>query len=179
MQENINGLNSLMKKYGAMAKLVVGQNMEKAIGRGTHIVEAQAKLMCPVNDGELRQSIKTSVEKQDGKVTGTVYTNKKYASYVELGTGPKGEANHAGISPEVSPSYSQSPWWIHESQIDKDTAEKYHWPYRDTARGRFYQCSGQPASPFMYPALKNNEKRVTRSVSDYLAKKIREAAGEE
>lgn len=179
MAGNINGLDSLMKKYGALAKVVVGSNMEKAIGRGAHIVEAEAKMLCPVNDGELRQSIKTAVTTQDGKVTGAVYTNKKYASYVELGTGPKGEADHAGISPEVSPSYTQKPWWIHESQIDKETAEKYHWPYRDTARGRFYQCSGQPASPFMYPALKNNEKCVTRNVSNYLTRKIREAVGED
>lgn len=178
MAGNINGLDRLMRQYGALARVVAGQNMEEAIGRAAHIVQGEAKLMCPVNDGELRQSIKTSVQSAMGNVTGTVYTNKKYATYVEFGTGPAGEADHAGISPEVSPAYTQSPWWIHESQIDRATAEKYHWFYIDTPEGRFYQTSGQAAQPFMYPALKNNEKRVKKYVSGYLAEKIREAAGE-
>ena len=104
---------------------------------------------------------------------GAVYTNKKYGPYVELGTGPRGEADHAGISPLVTPAYSQSPWWIHESQIDAKIAEKYHWFYIDTPEGRFYQCSGQPAQPFLYPALKNNEERVTRNIANYVAREIR------
>ena len=33
-------------------------------------------------------------------------------------------------------------------------------PYIDTPEGRFYKCSGQPAQPFLYPALKDNEKEV-------------------
>lgn len=156
MSGNINGLDKLMKMYGTLFNTVVGQSMERAVGASAHIVQAEAKLMCPVNDGELRQSIKTSVTKQDGKVIGTAYTNKKYVPYVELGTGPKGEADHAGISPEVSPSYTQSPWWIHESKVDKEVADKYHWFSIETSRGRFYQCTGQPASPFMYPALERD-----------------------
>lgn len=178
MTENINGLDRLMRQYGALARVVVGQSMKEAIGGATHLVQGEAKLMCPVNDGELRQSIRTVVESHEGNVRGVVYTNKKYAPYVELGTGPAGEADHAGISPEVSPVYTQSPWWIHESQIDQATAERYRCFFIDTPQGRFYQTSGQAAQPFMYPALKNNEERVTRYVSGYLSRKIREAAGE-
>lgn len=178
MAGNINGLERLMRRYDALARVVVGQNMEGAIGGAAHMVQGEAKLMCPVNDGELRQSIKTSVETREEKVIGTIYTNKKYGPFVELGTGPTGQEDHAGISPLISPSYTQSPWWIHESQIDKETAEKYHWFSIETSQGRFYQCSGQAAQPFMYPALKNNEERVTRHVSGYLSRKIREAAGE-
>ena len=85
----------------------------------------------------------------DDRVIGTVYTNKAYAMYVEMGTGPKGAANHAGISPVASPAYTMSPWWIHESQVDKEAAEEYHWFYLDTPDGRFYQCTGQSAQPFM------------------------------
>lgn len=133
--------------------------------------------MCPVDHGELRGSIRTQVLEQDGRTLGVVYTNKSYAPYVEFGTGPKGQANHAGISPAVTPAYAQSPWWIHESQIDKEAAEKYHWFFIETEDGRFYQCTGQPAQPFMYPALKNNEERVTRNVSNYLAREVRKVCG--
>lgn len=175
MQGGVKGLDKLMKKYNSLDNTVIGAGLEKAVGASMKMVQAEAKLMCPVNDGELRQSIKTSVELREDKVIGTAYTNKKYAPYVEFGTGPKGEDSHAGISPLVSLSYSQSPWWIHESQVDKDVAEKYHWFSIDTPEGRFYQTSGQAAQPFMYPALKNNEDRATRNISNYLIREIRKA----
>ena len=87
------------------------------------------------------------------------------APYVEFGTGPKGQADHAGISPDVTPVYSQSPWWIHESQVDRTIAERYRWFYIDTPQGRFYQCTGQPAHPFMYPALHDNEDKIMENMS--------------
>lgn len=173
MPKGIEGLDKLMKKYGELAERVAGKNMEKAVGASAKLVQAEAKLLCPVRHGELRSSIKAMTERMDDRAIGTVYTNKVYATYVEMGTGPKGAANHAGISPVVNPSYTMSPWWIHESQVDKETAEEYHWFYLDTPDGRFYQCTGQPAQPFMYPALKNNEERVTRNISNYLAREIR------
>ncbi|MTK08447.1 MAG: HK97 gp10 family phage protein [Hungatella sp.] len=117
MTGGIKGLDSLMKKYNNMTGNVTGPGLEKAVGASIKMVQGEAKLLCPVNDGELRESIKTSVYSQDEKVIGAAYTNKKHGPYVEFGTGPKGEADHAGISPKVSPSYTQSPWWIHETAI--------------------------------------------------------------
>jgi len=175
MADGIKGLDKLMKKYGNLQD-VADLGAKKAIGQGVKIAQAGAVFMCPVNDGELRQSIKTRVVVEADKVIGTVYTNKKYASYVEFGTGPKGEASHSGISPEVSPVYSQSPWWIHESQVDAETAEKYHWFFIDTPEGRFYQTSGQAAQPFMYPGLKDNEDIISRKVKDVLSAEIRKVS---
>jgi HK97 gp10 family phage protein len=176
MAGGVKGLDKLLKKYNSLSSSVTGPGLERAVGASIKMVQGEAKLLCPVNDGELRQSIKTAVELQEDKVIGTAYTNKKHGPFVEFGTGPVGEVEHAGISPAVTPTYSQSPWWIHESQIDKKTAEKYHWFSIDTAQGRFYQTSGQAAQPFMYPALKNNEDRETRNISNYLKKEIRKAA---
>lgn len=177
MAGGVEGLNKLMAQFGELGGVIASEHMEKAVANQIKMVQAEAKLMCPVNNGELRNSIKTTTEVRDGVVSGICYTNKKYASYVEFGTGPKGEADHAGISPEVSPAYTQSPWWIHESQIDAATAEKYKWPSIDTPEGRFYKCSGQAAQPFIYPALKNNEERATRNIANYLARKIKEELG--
>lgn len=173
MANGIEGLDKLMKKYGQLGEQAADEVMERAVNALCKSVQAEAKLLCPVSHGELRRSIRTATEQQEDRVIGTIYTNKKYAQYVEFGTGPKGEASHTGISPEVTPVYSQSPWWIHESQVDKEAAETYHWFFIDTKEGRFYQVSGQPAQPFLYPALKNNEDRVTRNLSNYLAREIR------
>lgn len=173
MANGVKGLDKLMKKYGDLATAASGPGLIKAVGASTKLIRAEARDACLVKSGELKQKIRISTEQQDEKVIGTVYTNVKYAPYIEFGTGPKGEKNHEGISPLVTPVYSQSPWWIHESQIDAETAEEYHWFYIDTKKGRFYQCSGQAAQPFLYPALKNNEDRVTRNISNYVAREIR------
>lgn len=144
----------------------------KAVVKGIKTVQAEAKSLCPVGDGELRSSIYTSQETTSESVRGSCYTNKSYAAYVEFGTGPKGQANHQGISPDVDVAYTQNPWWIHESQIGRKTAEKYGWPYIDTPKGRFYQCFGQKAHPYMYPALKNTESKVERFFQEAVEKQL-------
>jgi bacteriophage protein of unknown function (DUF646) len=131
------------------------------------IVQADAKLRAPSNEGELRNSIKARVKVEGDRVFGEVYTNLHYAPYVELGTGPKGLASHAGISPDVNVSYRSTPWFVHEDQID---VGKYHFQ----KMGEFYKMYGQPAQPFLYPALKDNHDRISRSISKYVSRKIRE-----
>ena len=168
----IDGQKELDRKFAALEQ-VCDQQMERLVGQQAKRIQAEAKLLCPVRQGELRRSIMTMTERMDDRVVGTVYTNKSYAMYVEMGTGPKGAANHAGISPVANPSYTMSPWWIHESQIDKKVAEEYHWFYLDTPDGRFYQCTGQPAQPFMYPALKDNEDKVVDRVEKALKRELR------
>ena len=168
----IEGQKDLARKFAALEQ-VADQHFERIVKNQMKHVQAEARLLCPVQQGELRNSIKSMVERRDDKIIGTVYTNKAYATYVEMGTGPKGAENHAGISPVVNPAYTMSPWWIHESQVDKIVAEKYNWFYLDTPDGRFYQCTGQPAQPFMYPALKNNEDRVVRTMKNALNRELR------
>lgn len=117
-------------------------------------------MRAPAFSGHLRSNIFTDFETSGSMATSRVHTNVSYAPYVELGTGPKGAADHDGISPEVTPVYRMSPWWIHESDLDIEVAETYHWPHIDAPEGRFYRCSGQPARPFLYPAVKDNETEI-------------------
>ena len=145
----VEGMEELGRKLRELAQT----NLMQATAQAIEIVRSAAVLNCHEDTGELRQSIHTEVQ-------GICYTNKAYAPYVEFGTGKKGREKHAGVSPDVSPVYKMSPWWIHESQVDRRVAEKYRWFYIDTPQGRFYQCIGNPAYPFMYPALKDNEKEA-------------------
>lgn len=170
----ILGTESLLEKLERLG-LSAEECLTKAVGKGAKQVQATAKLLCSVNHGELRNSIKTKVEAEDGRVTGIVYTNKIYAPYVEFGTGPIGERHHAGISPEFTPSYSQTPWWIPEDKIDASDAERYHFLRIETENGVFYQTRGQPAQPFLYPALKANMENVHHIVNEDLRKQIRKA----
>lgn len=49
------------------------------------VAEGYAKKLCPVDTGNLRNSITHSVD--DGELAAYVGTNSEYAPYVELGTG--------------------------------------------------------------------------------------------
>lgn len=152
----VKGAERLMRQLTNLGN--INPVVEKAVRKGTIRVQKNAILLCPVNHGELRQTIKNKVETTEGMVIGAVYTNNKNAIYVELGTGPIGEVNHEGISPQVNPVYSQSGWWFPGDKVTPQDAEKYHWPSMTTEDGKtLYFTQGQPAQPFMYPALKGIE----------------------
>lgn len=77
--ESIRGLNRLINKLERMSKASVRESLEKSC----LMVEADAKINCPVDDGQLRQSITSEVSGD----TGIVGTNIEYAPYVHQGTG--------------------------------------------------------------------------------------------
>ena len=151
---NLNGADDLVNKLNSLSQEMRTSITSRAIGKAVQIVRAEAVLLCPVDKGELRQSIKTNVENTSEGVAGAVYTNKFYAPYVEFGTGPTGQENHSGISPEITPVYSQQGW----SYKDDD--------------GNWIYTNGQAAQPFMYPALKNNEKKVITIVKNDITEQL-------
>ena len=109
--DSIIGLKELMSKCVNISDKVANEYLLDALKRGTLVVRDTAVLLAPertYNGGELRHSIRRKHERTDDGVRGIVYTNKEYAPYVEFGTGPKGEENHAGISPNFTPTYTQT-----------------------------------------------------------------------
>lgn len=78
MAEIIN-LDKLNYKLENLANL----NVSKALNRACLVVENEAKRLCPVDTGDLRNSINHEVHNN----VGIVGTNKEYAPYVEFGTG--------------------------------------------------------------------------------------------
>ena len=151
---SLSGADDLINKLNTLGAEMKTTIVKKAVGKAAQRVRAEAVLLCPVDKGELRQSIKTSVEASGYEVTGTTYTNKEYASYVEFGTGPMGQENHSGISTEITPTYSAQGW-----------------SYKDD-NGEWIYTNGQAAQPFMYPALKNNESRVKKIIKEEIASDI-------
>ena len=162
------GADSLIAKcrklYGARTNEFVGQAVLHAANT---VVQPEAKLRAPANEGELRNSIRVRLKVNGNKISSEIFTNSDHGVYVELGTGPKGLANHSGISPEVSVSYRSSPWYVHEDQINVG-------PYHFQKMGEFYKMYGQPAQPYLYPALKDNHDRVSRSISKFISRKLKE-----
>lgn len=70
------------KLESLMDKQVVLDRVQKAIEEGCLMIEADAKAYCPVDTGNLRASIHTTI----GNLEGAVGTPVEYAPYVEFGT---------------------------------------------------------------------------------------------
>ena len=163
------GADSLIAKCRKLASKQVGEDIVRraVLNACKNVVQAEAKLRAPANEGELRNSIKVRVKMEGYRAIGEVFTNSDHGAYAELGTGPKGQANHSGISPDVNVSYRSSPWYVHEDQINVG-------PYHFQKMGEFYKMYGQPAQPYLYPALKDNQERVSSNIANYVNRKLRE-----
>lgn len=143
MASSIEGVDSLHQRLDNLDAIFRSRAIERTVQQGCMIVQAEAVQLCPVDGGELRNSIMTKVEVSNNNVIGKVYTNKEYAPYVEFGTGSRGEASYDG---EVDVTYNT-------------------------------EWAGQPAQPYLYPALKNNEDIVIRNIQRDITKEIRRVVG--
>lgn len=168
---NIKGIDRLYKKLDRL-----GGNTKKALTEAVKQTvvqaEASAKANAPVGGGSqanssgggsLRGSITHKVKPSAAGIEGRVYTNNDHAGFVEFGTGPVGAANHAGISPHVSPSYTSRKSWVYPTVID--------------GKESFVTTSGQPARPYLYPAAVEHKDTLKMTVRSELLKAIRKAAG--
>lgn len=150
----IEGLDRLYRKIARLHNIDIKPIIEDATIR----VRDEAKMRVPVDTGELQNSIDYNVDISAKGFTGKVFTNKEHGLYVELGTGPKGEASHIGISPEIKPIYSPSGWVYY------------------TDKQKFIFTNGQPARPFMYPALHDNREKISKFIQEKVQRKIEEAS---
>ena len=124
-------------------------------------VQARAKYLCLTNEGELRNSIRTSVKQTKGQTEAVCYTNKPYATYVEFGTGPVGQRKHSGISPEVTPVYKQRGWAFPANAIASGAYQFAETTYHGQ---KYFLTAGQAAQPFMYPALKDGAEEAVQAI---------------
>lgn len=160
---NLKNINKLMKKLNKLEVDAVPV-LQKSVDKNIKMVQGEAKLLCPVDQGTLRNSIRTDVSVNGSKIVGNVTTNMEYAPYVEFGTGKKGEESGGDKYPGLL-SYKQDKWLVVIPELVTDDDKGIRW------------TEGQPAQPFMYPALKNNEDKVIDSVAADLEKKFREVSG--
>lgn len=149
----IKGLNSLQIKLEKLKKIDVKPIIENASAR----VRDEARKKVKADTGELQNSITYAVKEKGSLVQGTIFSNKEYALYVEMGTGPVGEANHSGISPDSKPMYTPHGWVYFSNELE-----------------RFVYTKGQPARPFLYPALHDNRDKISKFIMNQIKKKLKE-----
>lgn len=147
----VKGLDKLLSKIANISNTEqVTQTMNKAV----LLVHGQAKALVPVDTGNLAGSIHPKVITKGNIIIGKVYTNVTYAPYVEFGTGSKGNGTYP--NKEISLSYRSTPWLF-----TPDGGET------------FYYTLGQVAQPYMYPALKQNEKVIKKMFAECIQNNVR------
>lgn len=160
--------DDIEQKFSALVN-VAENGLQKKVHEQALRIQAQAKELCPVRrygtGGSLRQSIHASTECQENIIHSEVFTNSEYAPFVEFGTGPTGQSNHNGISPDADPVYSQSGWIIPADVMSPDEAEQYGFGIAkkgDEIIG--YYTKGQVAQPFMYPAFAMLKEDIAKEI---------------
>lgn len=149
-----------------LAKLTRLSDIEKEVFQSVdecgEFVRDDARLRAPVDVGDLRKSLDHTTETKSEEIISTVHTNSDHAAYVEFGTGQVGATNHEGTSPNVSVSYTMEKWRgvIPGLVSETDSGIRY--------------IAGQPAQPYLYPALKDNETQLEDKLKADIKKALEE-----
>lgn len=160
IEVDAGALEDFLSAWDALSEGGLMQAAAGALGHALEGVVSDARSNAPKDTGALAGSIQKEVRTAGGAVTGRVFVRAEYGLMVELGTGPKGEASHAGISPAVSQTVTYSP---------------KGWSYPD-AQGAWRYTRGQPARPYLYPAWKAKREAVREAVRRAV---LREIGGKE
>ena len=136
-------LQGLDNVIGKMEALGGEELVSKGLTKTANAVQGQAKLLAPVDTGDLRDSIKVS-DIKDKRVE--VFTNSDHAIFNEYGTGTKGD-------PEVPHT----------------TKEK--WVYKGTD-GKFHTSHGMAPRPFMRPAAEFGRQNIGEIFEEVYEKEL-------
>lgn len=159
MGVKIKNVDRLLKKLRKVGNV----DLKPVIKDCTLLVEAQAKLLCPVDKGDLRGSIHPEVKEVGKTIYGRVYTQKWYAPYVEFGTGPKGNGTYPYKIKGFTLKYCGTNWCYPSTDKDGNTI--------------FIWTRGQKAQPYMYPALESKKKYIQKKIDNAIKQHLSESCG--
>lgn len=168
MGVEIRGLDRLKGKLGKVstaaqkgAEQAVYEITQEVSGRASSNLQSSVKY----GTGELAGSVKDEVvTKSSGEISGHVWTDKKEGLFREMGTGPVGEKSTKDLPPGITPVYTQKAWFFPVSSSIEDLTALYGIPKIEIQGVEFYKTSGQPARPWLYPALKYVEENMAKDI---------------
>lgn len=139
----IKNVDRLMQRLNKIANMELKETMTEA----TKLVHGQAKMLAPVDTGNLAESIHQEVTIKADNVEGRVYTNVEYAPYVEFGTGNKGNGSYPYDVDGLELSYKED-WRGMVAQPYMYPALKEHEKYikslfkKDVKANLYKSCKG-------------------------------------
>ena len=126
------------KDNSSKVKSEFGEALLRGLEKCGLVAEGYAKKLCPVDTGNLRNSITHVVDEQEPAAI--IGTNNEYAAYVELGTGIYAEGGGGRPTP---------------------------WVYQDE-KGNWHYTRGNKANPFLKPALADHTQTYKNIFEDEL-----------
>ena len=149
----IKGIDQLLLKFDKIRDM----DLTRKINEATTLVHGEAVSRAPRDEGTLSESIHMDVKKTDKQIQGRVYTNLEYASYVEFGTGVKGNGTYPYKIKGLNLTYTDKGWC-----------------YWDEKQEKYIYTKGQVAQPYMYPALKRSKKQIKAIMSSGVKDKLKD-----
>lgn len=133
---------------------------QRALEKCGLVGEGYAKKLCPVDTGNLRNSITHTVS--DGEKAAYIGTNSEYATYVEMGTGVYGPAHTSG-------------YWVYvvggTSNKSKHPGKRYTFEEAKRIvailrkkRLDAHMTDGRKAIPFIKPAVANHAEQYQKII---------------
>lgn len=180
MGVEIKGMDRLARKVGKLSA-ATREGTKKAIYEIAQDVrgEAESNVQSSVKyaSGELSGSIKDEIVKDSSDmITARVFSDKRQAIFRELGTGPNGEKSKKELPTGITPVYTQQAWFFPVESALQDLTVLYGIPKIRIKGKMFYRTSGQPARPFLYPALLSVESRAEEIYKRNIANELRKVA---
>lgn len=126
------------KDNSSKVKSEFGEALLRGLEKCGLVAEGYAKKLCPVDTGNLRNSITHVVDEQEPAAI--IGSNNSYAAYVELGTGIYAEGGGGRPTP---------------------------WVYQD-AKGNWHYTRGNKAQPFLKPAVAEHADKYREIIKNAL-----------
>lgn len=122
------------------------KEIKREVEKEAKVVQTQAKLLAPVDTGNLRNNINTDVKWEGNTCVGVISADTEYAIYVEYGTG------------------------IYSSL---GTGRQTPWVYTPDGGVHFYWTQGQHPQPFMNPAYENTKDKIFRDLTEMVGRLLK------
>lgn len=139
----IEGFDSYLDKISSSPDRLIEQIKKQAM-QDAEVLAGKQRSNCPVVTGMLKESISTFCQQNDDVIEAGTRTKNDHAVYVEFGTGPTGTEKGHPLDSELGIIRKTEPWKVNIPGV-----------------GVRY-TSGQPATPFMYPAMREMEETIKK-----------------
>ncbi|WP_225782666.1 HK97-gp10 family putative phage morphogenesis protein [Xenophilus sp. Marseille-Q4582] len=165
----VNGLKELGKLLGDLPEKLQRNVMRGALRAGAAPILREAQALVPVDQGELKKSLRVSARVKQGVPTASVKTDEFYAKFVEYGTAP----HIVTVDPEKAPKRSTRRGL---QQVSVRTLNRMvkrgSLKIGDALVGATVEHPGAKAKPFMRPALDTQASAALVATGEYIKKRL-------
>lgn len=132
--------NKALEKYAREYRKKIVSKVRRIVLNTARLIEDTAKSLAPVDEGQLRQSIETTILSSDG-LSAQVLVSAEHGIWVEFGTG------------------------IYATGPGGSRAKNIPWHFYSTKLNRWVTMSGIKPQPFWFPAIEEGRRYFESELS--------------